>query len=176
MYHIRLNCSRSRLELRRPTATNFIANFDEDKAISFSRKQTSWESLRRDLDLIGYPVNMYERWMDDGRIHETENGVYSEVNPAFRALCYRHVFDTDCGTGSWDDISGYCPFDVHLMVAGIGTVCDEESITDMKRILPDLRVKIYPEAGHSIHSSCRGEFVADLESIINEAERGNCKL
>ena len=118
---------------------------------------------------------MYERWMDDGRIYESENGVYSEVNPAFRALCYRRVFDTDCGTGSWDDISRYRhqnqnPFDVHLMVAGIGSVCDEGSIADMKTIVPDLNVKNYPEGNHSIHNSCRGEFVADLESIITEVQ------
>jgi len=169
------------LERRRAITSNFIANFDEEKAIAFSRKQDSWESLRSDLDRIGYPATMYERWMDDGRIYESENGVYSEVNPAFRALCYRRIFDTDCGTGSWNDISEFRKqnrdsFDVHLMVAGIGTVCDKGSIAETKRILPDLRTKIFPEGSHSIHNSCRKEFVADLESIITKVQRKICKL
>lgn len=56
---------------------------------------------------------------------------------------------------------------VHLMVAGIGTVCDDASIQDMQESMGDLlSVKTYPRGTHSIHNSVRDEFMADLLQVI----------
>ena len=123
---------------------------------------------------------MYTKWINEGRIYkeeeEEEGTIYSDVNPAFRALCYRTIFDSNNGEESWNAIANHLQnngkeeaLKIHLMVAGIGTVCEEESIKEMRQIIPDLSVKTYPKGTHSIHNSVRDEFMADLSVIISNA-------
>ena len=165
---------------RRSVQSNFIPEFDEVKAIAFDRQQSSMDSLRDAFGDIGYPSDMVEKWIGEGRVYnvEVEEGnekvqrVWSDVNPAFRALCYRTIFDSDCGTEAWSTIANHVKranhdIALYLMVAGIGTVCDDASIDDMKKTMGDcLSVKTYSEGTHSIHNSARNEFMADLKEVI----------
>ena len=177
---------------RRSVESNFIPNFDETKALAFEKRPyADLESIRQSFREIGYPDDMVQKWIDEERIYREESsGCYwSGVHPAFRALCYRTVFDSDCGTTSWDKIGARClknkkngeaMFDISLMVAGIGTVCDEKCIEDMRKVIEDsdattrggagrVAVKTYGQGTHSIHNSVREEFLADLEDVIRRA-------
>ena len=165
---------------RRSVQSNFINNFDEDKAIAFDRLQSSMDSLRNEFGNIGYPSDMVEKWIGEERVYDVEMGecgsgksqqVWSDVNPAFRALCYRAIFDSDCGTEAWSTIANHVNTNndiaLCLLVAGIGSVCDGGSVDDMKKTMGDcLSVKTYPEGTHSIHNSAREEFMADLEAMV----------
>ena len=165
---------------RRSVQSNFIPHFDEAKAIAFDRQQRSMNRLRDSFGEIGYPSDMIEKWIGEGRVYgvevEERNGkgqrVWSDVNPAFRALCYRTIFDSDCGTEAWSKIANHVKrtdngIGLYLMVAGIGTVCDDASIDNMKKTMGDcLSVKTYSEGTHSIHNSARNEFMADLKEVI----------
>ena len=179
---------------RRSVDSNFIQNFDEVKAISFERGHATLDSLKKDLENIGYPVDMYSKWIDEGRIYEekSENSkhkFWSDVNPAFRALCYRTIFDSNSGSDSWDTIARNMKEElesgneinnakVHVMVAGIGTVCEVESLNDMRNNIPDpvLSMKTYSQGTHSIHNSVRDEFMTDLEQIICSAKNVRSKI
>ncbi|KAL7547258.1 hypothetical protein ACHAWF_010580 [Thalassiosira exigua] len=172
---------------RRSVRSNFIQNFDEEKAIAFKRGHETLDSVKKDLENIGYPSDMYSKWIDEGRIYEDKSGsgsrFWSDVNPAFRALCYRTIFDSTSGVDSWFAIADNLEqksqnkatnAKLHLMVAGIGTVCDEKSIDEMRNCIPGgsasaLAVKTYPDGTHSIHNSAREEYMADLVQIINNA-------
>ena len=157
-----------------------IPQFDEAKAIAFDRQQSSMNRLRDAFGEIGYPSDMIEKWIGEGRVYDVEvvesnakgQCVWSDVNPAFRALCYRTIFDSDCGTEAWSTIANHVKradndIALYLMVAGIGTVCDDSSIDNMKKTMEDcLSVKTYSEGTHSIHNSARNEFMADLKEVI----------
>lgn len=63
------------------------------------------------------------------------------------------------------------------MAAGIGSVCDKESVEDMGRTISEiegldslLSIKTYLEGTHSIHNSAQDEFMNDLEQIINSLQ------
>lgn len=179
---------------RRSVQSNFIQNFDEVRAIAFGRGHETLDSLKKELERIGYPSEMYSKWIDEGRVYEDKSddskyNYWSGVNPAFRALCYRTIFDSDSGEDSWSAIAKNLQQEVengnemssakvHLMVAGIGTVCDEESLEDMSKSISikvqegkhsTLSVKTYADGTHSIHNSAREEFMEDLGQIINSA-------
>eukprot|EP00571_Detonula_confervacea_P003748 CAMPEP_0172320052 /NCGR_PEP_ID=MMETSP1058-20130122/39486_1 /TAXON_ID=83371 /ORGANISM="Detonula confervacea, Strain CCMP 353" /LENGTH=317 /DNA_ID=CAMNT_0013035235 /DNA_START=108 /DNA_END=1061 /DNA_ORIENTATION=+ len=179
--------------MRRSVESNFIQNFDEARAIAFERGHETLDSVKREFDSIGYPPDMQSKWIDEGRIHKDENdgskyNFWSEVNPAFRALCYRTIFDSNSGEESWTAIARNLrqkiengdemkSAKVHLMVAGIGTVCDEASLDSMRESISGVQegkhspmsVKTYAQGTHSIHNSAREEFMADLGQIINSA-------
>ncbi len=163
---------------RRPITTNFIPNFDEAKAVDFVRLHPNLDSLKKNFRDIGYPSDMLEKWIREGRVHEhgSDGEYWSDVNPAFRALCYRKIFDSDSGSTCWNAISNSAITKVYLMVAGIGTVCDQQSINDMVACMPSLSVKTYDEGYHSIHGSVTGEFLHDLQEIINDVKVAQCKL
>lgn len=185
---------------RRTVQSQPVQNFDWEKAIAFSRRQDTLNAVKEAFKSIGYPEHMYTKWIDDGRIckdrldeksekdvllkeDECGGGIWSNVNPAFRALCYRTIFDSDAGTDSWSAIARHFKQKqksnsgaVYLMVAGLGTVCDEGSIEDMRRLMSGregerspLTVKVYAQATHSIHNSAQDEFMADLNQIISDA-------
>ena len=162
---------------------SFIQKFDEDRAIKFDRRQETLDCMKSELKSIGYPNETIEKWINEGRIYQEKDGnFYSDVNPAFRALCYRKIFDSNNGEESWNTIAkhiqnGENKFNIHLMIAGIGSVCGEESINDMQRIIHNaeqgekscLSVKTYQQGTHSIHNSARDEFMSDLKAIIDSA-------
>lgn len=183
--------------MRRSVQSNLIQNFDEARAIAFERGFDTLESGKKELNDIGYLPSMYSKWIDEGRIHKDEEAgsklnFWSDVNPAFRALCYRTVFDSDSGELSWKDIARNLQqkldkdgdemkkcAKIYLMVAGIGTVCNEGSLEEMRKGIPCdqdgkpslLSTKLYAHGTHSIHNSAREEFMADLEQIISDSER-----
>ena len=135
----------------------------------------------------GYPKDSVNKWIADGRVYKTSDsdsrennqssGYYSEVNPAFRLLCYEQFFVTNHGEDVWNKIAENIsyPFPCHLMVAGSkGTVCDNESIWRMQKIqkeMSDFRMFLhrYTDATHSIHNSDRVNFLKDLNNIIYRA-------
>ena len=169
---------------RRPVESNFIPNFDYTKALSFERLQQNLDSLKRNFRDIGYPSDMLDKWIREGRVYEhgSDGQYWSDVNPAFRALCYRRIFDSDRGSTWWNAIAQHygnaSNVKAYLMVAGIGTVCDQESINDMVERMPSLSVKTYDEGYHSIHGSVMEDFLRDLREIINDTKTAqfSCKL
>jgi len=156
------------------------------ETIAFQRhlKTDSVDDIVSLFDKEGYPKESVNKWIADGRIHlcsDEKNtkslGYYSEVNPAFRILCYEQFFVTNHGEDTWSKIalnSSY-PFPCHVMVAGSqGTVCDNESVWKMQKIMKemsDFRMFIhrYKDATHSIHNSDRKKFLNDLNGIIYTA-------
>mmetsp|Transcript_6315 Transcript_6315/g.14022 ORF Transcript_6315/g.14022 Transcript_6315/m.14022 type:complete len:702 (-) Transcript_6315:60-2165(-) len=169
--------------MRRSVESNFIQSFDERKAIAFDRSHTSLESVKEAFAEIGYPTDMLDKWIGEGRIEKKESGEYwSGVNPAFRALCYRTVFDSYCGTDAWGEIVKHTTKEgeykhnakIYLMVAGICSVCNEDSLQEMRESMSGneglLSMTTYEEGTHSIHNTARNEFMNDLEAIITNAK------
>ena len=152
----------------------------------------------------GYPRSQVEKWLSEGRVEPTAAGddggggssYFSQVNPAFRLLCYEQFFETNHGEDTWKKIAaaavadeaGRNLFPIHLMIADpTMTICDEESVSIMKDAMEGtkptvatassssssshtpLTVHRYPNATHSIHNSAREEFMIDLKAIIEEA-------
>ena len=170
---------------RRSIDSNFLLpKFNDSRAIAFNRWQSSLASAKQTLGEVGYPFDMVDKWIDEGRIYEvqeedevgeTDSTWWSDVNPAFRSLCYQTVFDSDNGENSWNQIirhlKGDYTFSIHLMVAGIGTVCDESNIEEMVNSIgtDQVKAKIYLEGTHSIHNSMKEEFVEDLKKIVRDA-------
>ena len=115
---------------------------------------------------------------------------WSHINPDFRTLCYKHVLGTTQGQKDCIELRRYFDennnnnndnnaqhtnaatellFPCHVFVAGPeGTVCIEESLQDMQRILGNSHLTIhrFPNAGHSIHSTAPSEYLETLKSII----------
>eukprot|EP00574_Skeletonema_japonicum_P009950 CAMPEP_0201718110 /NCGR_PEP_ID=MMETSP0593-20130828/3679_1 /ASSEMBLY_ACC=CAM_ASM_000672 /TAXON_ID=267983 /ORGANISM="Skeletonema japonicum, Strain CCMP2506" /LENGTH=307 /DNA_ID=CAMNT_0048208317 /DNA_START=65 /DNA_END=988 /DNA_ORIENTATION=- len=161
---------------RRKVESNFIPNFDETKALSFEKLHPNLDSLRKAFGEIGYPSDMVDKWVREGRVYEygSEGQYWSDVHPAFRALCYRRIFDSNIGSTCWNTISQHYAnsntVKVHLLVAGIGSVCEQESINEMIECMPaTLSVKTYPTGYHSLHGSVMEEFLCDLKEIIADA-------
>ncbi len=161
---------------RRKVESNFIPNFDETKALSFEKLHPNLDSLRKAFGEIGYPSDMIDKWVREGRVYEygSEGQYWSDVHPAFRALCYRRIFDSNIGSTCWNTISQHYAnsntVKVHLLVAGIGSVCEQESINEMIECMPaTLSVKTYPTGYHSLHGSVMEEFLCDLQEIIADA-------
>ena len=168
----------------RSAQPSFFENFDEDKAITFERNHETILSIQHDLEIIGYTDarERCQKWYEEGRIYKVKDGTYyCSANPAFRALCYKTVFGSNCGEESWKTIAQNLHYkklypNISLMIAGIGTVCSEESINDMRRIISSvqnegeqspLSIKTYAKGTHSIHNSAQEEFMTDLCEIIN---------
>jgi len=169
---------------RRGLESNMIENFDYEKAIFFDRKHASLESLKNAYEEIGYPIEMLDKWIAEGRIEKERESYWSGVNPAFRALCYKTIFDSDCGVTAWTKIAKYLHdnrknthFQVYLMLAGVGTVCDDENVRQMQLIMQNkmegmsvISTKTYEKGTHSIHNSMRDDFMKDIEEIIRDAK------
>lgn len=162
---------------RRKVESNFIPNFDETKALSFEKLHPNLDSLRKAFGEIGYPSDMVDKWVRERRVYEhgSEGQYWSDVHPAFRALCYRRIFDSNSGSTCWNAIAKHYAisktFKIHLLVAGIGSVCEEESINEMIERMPaTISVKTYPTGYHSLHGSVMEEFLCDLEEIIADAK------
>lgn len=92
-------------------------------------------------------------------------------------MCYRTIFDSNNGEESLSALAkhsqnGENALKIYVMVAGIGTVCDEKCIEDMHSKIDSgyLSFKTYPQGTHSIHNSVREEFMSDLRGIINAAK------
>jgi len=147
------------------------------------------EDIIHSLVKVGYPMERVEKWSKEGRIrflqdnddtNKADGKWWSDVNPQFRVLCYKHIFDTNSGEEAWANIaaassSSHNSFPCHLMVADPElTVCDENSIDDMmdkmKGASSRFKVQRYPGATHSIHNSARKAFMKDLEDVIQNVQ------
>ncbi len=161
-----------------------ILNRDETIAFQRHLNTESVDDIISIFEKEGYPKDSVNKWIAEGRVYmkgdngnKGSSGYYSEVNPAFRLLCYDHFFATSHGEDVWGKIAENTsyPFPCHVMVAGAqGTVCDNKSIWKMQKIMKersDSRMFLhrYKDATHSIHNSARGKFVKDLLSIIYTA-------
>lgn len=169
-------------------SSSFQVMANTDKV--FDQRMNSLESSIANLKKAGYPDARVESWAKEGRIEhlvdkDGDGSTYwwSHVNPMFRKLCYQHVLATSKARENCHHITNssidnednlHLDFPVHLLVAGSdgGTVCKEESVQEMKKILGDqLTIHRYPSATHSIHSSAPEEFHATIESIISDASQ-----
>ena len=130
----------------------------------------------------GYEASRVEKWLSEGRIagvdrEGSEGGYYSQVNPAFRLLCYEQFFETNHGEDTWKKLATIAKehgFPIHLMIADPDmTVCDEASISVMTDAMEEspalLKIHRYQGATHSIHNSVAEDFTTDLKAIIQEA-------
>lgn len=167
----------------RPMEMNIFQSEDREATIAFNRHLVN----RQEYELVeifekeGYPADSVSKWLSEGRIEQKEDGsYYSQVNPAFRLLCYEHFFVTEHGERVWNaigDIQSNLRFPIHVMVADKDkTVCDENSLWAMKIVMKRagkfLVMHRYKNATHSIHNSSSKDFLKDLISIIRAASLG----
>ena len=179
----------------RPMSMNMFQReiTNREETIQFDRNLKNSVSVEEIMDVFekeGYPRKSVEKWIAEGRIvpkkgdgkdliHDSPSSrYYSEVNPAFRLLCYEQFFITNHGESTWNQIASNTMYDFpcHIMVAGKeGTVCDNQSIYQMQEIMKiksDFRMILhrYKDATHSIHNSAHKSFMTDLQNIISVAQ------
>ena len=165
----------------RPMEMNVFQSNDREATIAFDKNL----GYREESEMVqifekeGYPSDSVSKWLREGRIEQKEDGsYYSQVNPAFRLLCYEQFFITDHGEKVWNELgSQNHRFPIHIMVADKDmTVCDENSLWDMKIVMKEkekfMVMHRYKNATHSIHNSSSKEFLKDLRSIIRAASLG----
>mmetsp|Transcript_49841 Transcript_49841/g.97517 ORF Transcript_49841/g.97517 Transcript_49841/m.97517 type:complete len:167 (+) Transcript_49841:109-609(+) len=149
----------------------------------FDRRTSSEAEARSSLSNGGYPVSMIDRWVSDGRLRpdvEGDGGWWSDVSPVTRALCYEYLLCTDEGREAWRIIFGGSEgpaLNVHVMVAGGGTVCEEGEIKEMARIAGGkgdrLKLHRYPGAAHSIHNSATDAFIETLVNVVRYGDESD---
>jgi len=147
---------------RRPVsdASFCVPQSDTPFAKQFATKEAAIEALQK----ANYPQDRIDRWLNDGRIHQQDDGTWwSGVNPDFRRLCYKHIVDTDDGIAQCQAVQ--CP--VHVLVGGSqGTICRESSLENMVKLM-NCRIHRFPDdATHSIHSSHLDQYMKTMESIV----------
>lgn len=150
-----------------------------DRNLQSHDESTVLDTFQR---LAGYPSTMVQRWIKEGRIYlqkssdgsSDEESFWSDVNPAFRHLCYQHFCYTDQGENCWNQIAtNSVAMPCHVMVASKdNTICRPESIKRMERILGHnsgrMTLYEYPSATHSIHNSVHTQFISNLLSIVQQ--------
>jgi pimeloyl-ACP methyl ester carboxylesterase len=166
----------------RPSSTSPVPIPDFEKVGDgrklFQRRAASKEEMTAILtQRYNYGADRVDEWWQQGRlVVQDDQSVRSNVNPDFRRLCYQHVLSTENGRRDCRTIAANTPsLPCHIMVAGTtGTVCFEESISEMKEILGDqLSIHRYPDAGHSIHSSDKEKFLSTMEQIIQSVSNSS---
>ena len=166
----------------RPMEMNVFQSNDREATIAFDKNLGHREEseMVQIFEEEGYPSNSVSKWLREGRIEQQEDGsYYSQVNPAFRLLCYEQFFIPDHGEKVWNELGSQSNFrfPIHVMVADKDmTVCDENSLWDMKIVMKEkekfMVMHRYKNATHSIHNSSSKEFLKDLRSIIRAASLG----
>lgn len=167
----------------RPMTMNAFQSGNRDQTIQFDKDLGKLEvdDIVTLFEKEGYPSNSVEKWLKEGRIEKKDDGsFYSQVNPAFRLLCYEQFFITNHGEDCWKNLAKQTEykFPIHVMVAdSTMTVCDEESIWEMKKTMKEyerfMSMHRYKGATHSIHNSKSKEFLADINAIIRAASLGS---
>ena len=153
--------------------------FPSSDEVTIFKRDLQTKSIEEILDIfakVGYPANMVQRWINEGRIYmnDSDTSFWSDVNPAFRHLCYQHFCFTDITLKAWETISSdssLSSFPCHVMVADDDlTICDPKSIDKMKSIMGNdrLTVHTYPGASHSIHNSAHTDFISDIKNILQK--------
>ena len=77
------------------------------------------------------------------------------------------------GRADWEDHGRVISLPCRLLVPGSdGTVCSEESITEMQTIMSDrMSLDRFPQASHSIHNTATKEYMDLLSHIIIVADK-----
>lgn len=169
---------------QRPLSMNVFRNPDRNRGdiISFNRdlKVSCEEKVKDIFEREGYPRELVSKWLKEGRVHindkRDDNTVssyyYSEVNPAFRLLCYEQFFIPNHGEEVFTKLAKQEEnYPIHVFVADREmTVCSEESLWEMKKIMNEnsrfMAIHRYPGATHSIHNSANELFLKDLHTIL----------
>jgi len=159
-----------------------IRSKDRNATVAFDRRLTGISTTKDIVEAFvreGYEASQVEKWLSEGRVEcEGREGVYySQVNPAFRLLCYEQFFETNHGEDTWKKLATITKehgFPIHLMIADQNmTICDEASVSVMTDALEEssavLKIHRYEGATHSIHNSVAEDFTTDLKTIIQEA-------
>ncbi len=159
--------------------TNIFQSNDRNATVNFNRclGNLDQDQIIDCFEREGYPESSVQKWLKEGRVELKEDGsYYSQVNPAFRILCYEQFFITSHGEDTWRKLVKEFTFriPIHVMVAGKGkTVCDEESLWFMKDTMKKgdklMVLHRYKDATHSIHNSAQKDFMKDLSTIIRTA-------
>lgn len=165
--------------------TNVFCNPDRDrsKTISFDRnlRVSNEDQVKNIFEVEGYPRDLTTKWLKEGRIRIHENKkdtspkYYSEVNPAFRILCYEQFFNTYHGQEVFTQLAKQKhTYPIYIMVADREmTVCSNESIWKMQNIMKAenrfMAIYRYQGASHSIHNSVREAFIKDILGILSYA-------
>lgn len=152
---------------------------DRDATVNFNRSlgQISEKDVVGHFEREGYPESSIRKWINEGRVELKDDGsYYSQVNPAFRILCYEQFFITTHGEDMWRELVAECKFRIptHVMVASKeNTVCDEKSLSLMKDTMKKgdklMTLRRYKDATHSIHNSSQADFLKDLVAILKAA-------
>lgn len=177
----------------RSLSTSRIRSKDRDTTVAFDRRLTGISTPDEIVEAFvreGYDASQVEKWLSEGRVEAkagkgesegSEGGYYSQVNPAFRLLCYEQFFETNHGEDTWKKLATIGKehgFPIHLMIADPAmTICDEASVSVMtdamekkSSLSPSLfKIHRYQGATHSIHNSVAEDFTTDLKTIIEEA-------
>lgn len=161
------NLSTSELEL--------LKNFSPEGG----RIWSNWELLYNSL-LPWYEASRIEAWRGS-RVRQMPSGEWwSDVSPWVQRLARRNILATADASLAWDRLAvasaaspnSVLPFAVHLWIAGSeGTVCaweGEDGVLDMKRRLPEVIVREFTSANHSIHNSEQEEFMTALKKVIDD--------
>jgi len=182
----------------RSLSTSHIRSKDRKSTLAFDRNLngiSTPEDVVAALCREGYPSSQVEKWLSEGRVEAVtasdDRGYcyYSQVNPAFRLLCYEQFFETNHGEETWKQLAAIegNEFPIHLMIADpTMTICDEASVSVMNEAMEKkktttssstssssslLKIHRYPGATHSIHNSLPEDFTNDLKEIIEEARK-----
>ena len=173
---------------KRMLSTSRIRSNDRDATLAFDRELTGISSPQEILEVFvneGYPPSQVEKWLTEGRVErkKDDGAYYSQVNPAFRLLCYEQFFETNHGEDTWKKLAAIEKekrFPIHLMIADpTMTICDDDSVLVMEEVIDEssspslLTIHRYKEATHSIHNSVPVEFATDLKAIIERAQNQN---
>eukprot|EP00591_Stephanopyxis_turris_P005063 CAMPEP_0195516174 /NCGR_PEP_ID=MMETSP0794_2-20130614/6981_1 /TAXON_ID=515487 /ORGANISM="Stephanopyxis turris, Strain CCMP 815" /LENGTH=300 /DNA_ID=CAMNT_0040644701 /DNA_START=92 /DNA_END=994 /DNA_ORIENTATION=- len=165
------------MDIQRRSPKSSPVQMNLEKVRGFEREFKSKEDAVKALTDSGYPIDRVTGWMNEGRIKPWgDDGKYwSDVNPEFRFLCYKHFCDNESSVQAWRNIASQGTatsymFPCHLMVAGAGTICSEESVKEMQDIMGHrLDVHRFPRGTHSIHNSVQDEFLDVMEKIIRNS-------
>ena len=166
----------------RGMSMSYVQSNDRTATVAFDRELSGVSTSEEVIAAFGkegYPASVVQKWLSEGRVEQTEGTFYSQVNPAFRLLCYETIFDTSHGEDTWKKLAAIEQdknFPIHLMVSDpTMTVCFEDSISLMKNLIEDsssparLTIHRYTGATHSIHNSAAEKFTADLKDIIEKS-------
>eukprot|EP00533_Pseudo-nitzschia_delicatissima_P012471 CAMPEP_0197276742 /NCGR_PEP_ID=MMETSP1432-20130617/15870_1 /TAXON_ID=44447 /ORGANISM="Pseudo-nitzschia delicatissima, Strain UNC1205" /LENGTH=314 /DNA_ID=CAMNT_0042742837 /DNA_START=115 /DNA_END=1059 /DNA_ORIENTATION=- len=159
-----------------------IRSKNRDATLAFDRELTGISTPQEVVEAYakeGYEALQVEKWLSEGRVESNKDGdgYYSQVNPAFRLLCYEQFFETSHGEDAWKKLAAIEKnFPIHLMIGDpTMTICDDANVSLMEDIMQKssspLIIHRYERATHSIHNSVAESFSNDLKAIITKAQK-----
>ena len=159
---------------------------NETNVIGFQKRYPTLDDLRKSLLHCGYPNEMIDKWIHDGRIrhiidqdnyhhdhdhHEQNSYYWTDVNPEMRLLAYKHIMSTNDGEQAWYNIAANSnhSFHCHLMVAGMKSQCNEQNLKTMNHIMKDrMIIHRFPHATHCIHKTQHQLYMKIIQQIISD--------